>query len=84
MCCFFKVSGGCFNPALIFGASFLCRYLPPYHWIYYFAPVLGAIVGASAYIIYEYTVNDDATGHDFKDDDEGELDVRIERKTEQL
>jgi len=59
MCCFYNVSGACFNPALIFGPSFLSRYLADYQWLYYFGPVLGSIVGTGGYLVYNYMLNED-------------------------
>jgi aquaporin related protein len=60
MCCFYNVSGACFNPALIFGPSFLSRYLTDYQWIYYFGPVLGSIVGSGGFLVYNHLMEEDA------------------------
>lgn len=59
MCCFYSVSGGCFNPALIFGPSYLSRHLTDYQWIYYSGPVLGSIVGSGGYLIYDLVLSED-------------------------
>lgn len=45
MCCFYNVSGACFNPAFVFGPSFLSRYIVNYQWFYYFGPLMGGILG---------------------------------------
>lgn len=58
MCCAFKVSGACFNPALIFGPSFLSRYITSYQWVYYFGPVLGSIVASSMSAVYHYIIRE--------------------------
>jgi len=73
ICTFYTVSGGCYNPALIFGPSFLVRYIALYQWVYYFGPFLGAIIASAIYIIYRNII-------DGKVDNEG---LKIyERKSE--
>lgn len=34
----------------------MTRYLTEYQWIYYFGPVLGAVIGSASYILYEYYI----------------------------
>lgn len=80
MCCFYNVSGACFNPALIFGPSFLSRYLTEYQWIYYFGPVLGAVLGSAAYQLYEYFIDGKKPEVNSKKDDRDAIKFDIERK----
>lgn len=57
ICTFYTVSGACFNPAMIFGPSFLVRYIAVYQWVYYFGPYLGAIIAAGIYIMYRNVID---------------------------
>jgi glycerol uptake facilitator-like aquaporin len=41
--CFYNVSGACFNPMLVLGPSFVARTIRPYHWIYWFGPLIGML-----------------------------------------
>lgn len=66
ICTFYTVSGACYNPALIFGPSFLVRYIAVYQWVYYFGPYLGAIVAAGIYQIYRSIIDGKVETGDLK------------------
>jgi len=57
ICTFYTVSGACYNPAMIFGPSFLVRYIAVYQWVYYFGPYLGAIIAAGSYLMYRNVID---------------------------
>ncbi|KXL44994.1 hypothetical protein M433DRAFT_108626 [Acidomyces richmondensis BFW] len=42
-------TGGSLNPARSFGPCVVLHYFPPYHWIYWLGPALGAILAAGFY-----------------------------------
>ncbi|ORY65115.1 aquaporin-like protein [Pseudomassariella vexata] len=42
-------TGGSLNPARSFGCAVAARSFPGYHWIYWFGPLMGAVVAAGFY-----------------------------------
>ena len=46
--CFYKHSGACFNPIFVFGPSLMAKNLENYHWLYWFGPVIGALITSYA------------------------------------